>query len=160
MTSLRTLALITGLALFAGAASAHGYKVGSLEIDHPWARATPRSAPVGAGFLTITNTGSVADRLTAVKSGVSEKVELHEMSVGDGIMRMRSLPDGIVVPAGGRVELKPSGLHVMFIGLGAPLEAGKVFKGTLEFEKAGPVDVEFQIQGMTADPTGHSGMKH
>jgi copper(I)-binding protein len=157
MTSLRTLALACGLALLSATALAHGYKAGSLEIGHPWARATPKAAPVGAGFLTITNTGTTPDRLTAVAAGVSSRVELHEMSMEGGVMKMRALADGIVVPAGGRVELKPGGFHVMFIGLKDAFEAGKTFKGTLQFEKAGPVEVEFAIEDMAAKPMDHSG---
>lgn len=159
MKSLRRFALACGLTLLSAAALAHEYRLGSLEIGHPWVRATPRSAPVGGGFLTIANTGAAADRLLAVKADVSEKVELHEMSMDGGIMKMRALPEGIAVPAGGRVELKPGGYHVMFIGLKAPLEAGKSFKGTLQFEKAGPIEVDFMVQGMSADPMDHSGMK-
>lgn len=159
MTSLRTLALTCGLALLSSAVLAHGYEVGPLDIGHPWARATPKSAPVGGGFLTVTNTGVTADRLVSVTAGVSDKVELHEMSMEGGIMKMRALDGGITVPAGGKVELKPGGYHVMFIGLKAPLEAGKSFKGTLIFEKAGPVEVEFQVEAMTPGGMNHSGMK-
>lgn len=159
MTSLRTLALACGLVLLSGSAFAEGYKVGPLDIGHPWARATPKSAPVGGGFLTVTNTGTTADRLVSVSAGVSTKVELHEMSMEGGIMKMRALDGGIAVPAGGKVELKPGGYHVMFIGLKGPLEAGKAFKGTLNFEKAGPVEVEFQVEAMTPGGMDHSGMK-
>lgn len=159
MTSLRTLALACGLALLSGSAFAQGYKVGPLDVDHPWARATPKSAPVGGGFLTVTNTGATADRLVSVTAAVSDKVELHEMSMEGGIMKMRALDGGIAVPAGGKVELKPGGYHVMFIGLKGPFEAGKSFKGTLTFEKAGPVEVEFQVEAMMPGGMNHSGMK-
>ncbi|NLH79635.1 MAG: copper chaperone PCu(A)C [Phyllobacteriaceae bacterium] len=158
MKTLRTLALASGLALLTtGAALAHGYKLGALEIGHPWSRATPKSAPVGGGYLTITNTGTTADRLVAVSADVSQKVELHEMAVVDGVMKMRALDDGVVVPAGGKVELKPGGHHVMFIGLKAQFAAGTSFKGTLTFEKAGKVDVEFQVEDMAAKMPEHSG---
>lgn len=157
MKTLRTLALACGLALLSGAALAHGYKVGALEIGHPWSRATPKSAPVGGGFLTITNTGSTPDRLVAVTSDAATKVELHEMTMADGIMKMRALDDGIAVPAGAKVELKPGGYHVMFIGLKAPFEAGGAVKGTLVFEKAGKVDVEFKVETLAAKPSDHSG---
>ena len=158
MKTLRTLALACGLAfLTTGAAFAHGYELGALKIGHPWSRATPKSAPVGGGFLTITNTGTTADRLVSVSADVSQKVEIHEMAIVDGVMRMRALDGGLAVPAGGEVALKPGGYHVMFIGLKAPLEAGTSFKGRLTFEKAGTVDVEFQVESMAAKVPDHSG---
>lgn len=159
MALIRTLALAAGLVLASGAAFAHDYKVGALKIDHPWSRATPKSAPVGAGYMTITNSGADADRLVSASADVSAKVELHEMAVIDGIMKMKPLDQGIVIPAGGSVAFKPGSYHVMFIGLKKPLEAGQTFKGTLAFEKAGKVEVEFQVQDMAAKPMDHSGMK-
>lgn len=160
-----TLALAAGLALASGAALAHDYTLGALKIGHPWSRATPKSAPVGGGYMTITNTGTTDDRLVSVAADVSAKVELHEMAVVDGVMKMKALDGGMVVPAGGSVAFKPGGYHVMFIGLKAPLVEGQNFKGTLTFEKAGKVDVDFKVESMTTGPmdhsgaTGHSGMK-
>lgn len=159
MKTLRTFALAAGLALLSGAATAHDYTLGSLKIDHPWSRATPKSAPVGGGYLTITNSGAADDRLVSVSAPVSDKVELHEMAVIDGVMKMKALDQGIVVPAGGSVAFKPGGYHVMFIGLRAPLEAGQTFKGRLAFEKAGTIEVEFQVESMSSKPMDHSGMK-
>ena len=159
MKTLSIFALAGGL-LCAAPALAHDYSVGALKIGHPWSRATPKAAPVGAGFLTVTNTGTTDDRLVSVAAGVSKTVEIHEMAVIDGVMRMRALDRGLTVPAGGSVTLKPGGLHVMFIDLAAPLEAGRAFKGTLTFEKAGPVEVEFQIEGMSMKPMDHGPMKH
>lgn len=159
MTFMRTFALAASLALFSGAAIAHDYSLGSLKIGHPWSRATPKSAPVGGGYLTITNAGPTADRLVSVSADVSDKVELHEMAVVDGIMKMKALDQGIAIPAGGSVAFKPGSYHVMFIGLKAPFEAGQTFKGTLAFEKAGKVEVEFHVESMTSKPMDHSGMK-
>lgn len=156
MTPLRSLTLAAGLALAIIPAFAHGYELGALEIVHPWARATPKSAPVGGGYMTIVNTGSTPDRLLSVSADVSRTVELHEMSMEGGIMKMRAVDGGLVVPAGGKLELGPSGYHVMFVGLAAPLEAGKSFKGTLTFEKAGKIDVDFEIESMSAKPMDHS----
>lgn len=156
MKTLRFLALASALAFALSPALAHGYKLGSLEIVHPWARATPKSAPVGGGYMTVVNTGSTPDRLLAVAADVSQKVELHEMSMEGGVMKMHAVDGGLVVPAGGKLELGPGGYHVMFIGLAAPFEAGKSFKGTLTFEKAGKVGVEFQVESMSAKPMDHS----
>lgn len=157
MKTLKTLALAAVLALAAGAASAHEYKLGDLEIGHPWSRATPKAAPVGAGYMTVTNKGKTADRLVAAGSDISSKVEIHEMAVIDGVMKMRALDKGIEIPAGGKVEFKPGGYHVMFIGLKQPIAKDSKFKGTLTFEKAGKVEVEFQVDAAAGGGTGHTG---
>lgn len=153
----RTLAIAAVLALSTASAFAHDYKLGDLEIGHPWSRATPNAAPVGAGYLTVANKGATADRLLSAASDVSAKVEIHEMAVIDGVMRMRALDKGIEIPAGGKVEFKPGGFHIMFIGLKQPLAKNTAFKGTLTFEKAGTVAVEYMVEGMGGAAGGHTG---
>ncbi len=153
--SLRVLALGAFLAACGSVASAHDYEVGDLTIDHPWSRATPKAAPVGAGYLTIVNKGKTADRLVSASSAISAKVEIHEMAVIDGVMRMRGLDDGIAVPAGGKVEFKPGGYHIMFIGLKQPIAKDATFKGSLTFEKAGTVAVDFKVEAMGGKPPAH-----
>jgi copper(I)-binding protein len=157
MTFLKTLAFATCLVASIGAADAADYTLGDLTIGHPWSRATPPAAPVGAGYLTVVNAGKTADRLISGASDISAKVEIHEMSVTDGIMRMRALDDGIAVPAGGKIEFKPGGYHIMFIGLKKPIAKDSRFKGTLTFEKAGTIEVEFLVEGMGKAPAGHMG---
>lgn len=154
MNLFRTLALAGLLSLSAGLAQAHEYKLGDLSIDHPWSRETPKAAPVGGGYLKVVNKGG-ADRLIAVQSDAAGKVELHEMAVIDGVMKMRPLDKGLEVPAGGTLELKPGGFHVMFIGLKKPFVSGDKIKGTLVFEKAGKVDVDFNVEAMSAKPMDH-----
>src|SRR5258708_3097044 len=104
---IRRLALAALLAAVAMAAHGQDYKSGSLQISQPWARATPPSAPTGAGFMTITNKGATPDRLIAVRSPTSGKVEIHEMKMDGNVMRMRELEKGLEIPPGGTVELKP-----------------------------------------------------
>ena len=133
------------LATVALAAQARDYKLGTLEIVNPWTRATPASAPSGGGFLVITNTGKTADRLIAVKSQTSGKVEIHEMKMDGNVMRMRELEKGLEIPPGGTVELKPGGYHIMFMGLKAPFEKDTRVPATLVFEKAGSIDVELSV---------------
>ncbi len=157
MSRIHTLALAGLLTLAAGLAQARDYEAGDLRIAHPWSRATPNAAPVGAGYLVVTNTGKTADRLVSAAAGVSAKVEIHEMAVIDGVMRMRALDKGIEIPAGGKVEFKPGGYHIMFIGLKQPLAKDTSFKGTLTFEKAGTVEVEYTVEGMAGAAAGHSG---
>ena len=146
----RRLSLAALLATAALAAHARDYKLGTLEIIEPWTRATPATAPSGGGYLTITNKGTAADRLIAVRSPTAGKVELHEMKMEGNIMRMRELEKGIEIPPGGTVELKPGGFHIMFLGLKSPFEKDAKVPATLVFEKAGNVDVELQVAPLGA----------
>ncbi len=144
-------ALMLSIALLvagASVAAAHGFKLGDLEIGHPWSRATPAGAKVAGGYLSVTNTGSAPDRLVAVASDISDKAELHEMAVKDGVMTMRPVEGGLEIPAGGKVELKPGAYHLMFMGLKRQPKEGESFSATLTFEKAGTVEVEFAVEAM------------
>jgi periplasmic copper chaperone A len=132
------------------AAEARDYTVGSIEISQPWSRATPATAPSAGGFLTLTNKGSAPDRLIAVQSPAARQVEVHEMKMDGAVMRMRELSDGLALPPGQTVELKPGGYHVMFIGLKAPFAKDQRVPATLVFEKAGRVDVEFTVEALGA----------
>jgi len=139
--------LVLATALPSGA---HEFKIGDLTIIHPASRATLPGAKVASGYFTIVNEGSTPDRLVAVSAEIAERGEIHEMSVDDkGVMTMRPVEGGIEVPAGSRVELKPGSYHLMFMGLKEPAKEGIKFKGTLTFEKAGTVDVEYAV-----DPAG------
>jgi copper(I)-binding protein len=143
---IRCLAAVALLAAFAGVAQAQDYRLDSLKIERPWATATPKGAKVGAGYMTITNTGAEPDRLVGISSDVSARMSVHS-SVKDGnVVRMRALADGLEIKPGASVELKPGGDHVMFEGLTAPLAAGTRVSGSLVFEKAGTVDVQFDVQ--------------
>ena len=136
-----------GLALVVMAlpAVAHDYMVGKLHIDQPWTRATPGGAKVAGGYVTITNNGSESDRLVAVRADFSADPQLHEMSMHDGVMIMRPVEGGIEIPAGQTVELKPGGLHIMFMGLSEQLRKDETRKVTLVFEKAGEIDLDFPV---------------
>lgn len=142
----RATVALAAIALSATLAFAHGYKLGNLEIKHPWAKATVPGQPVAGGFLSVVNSGSEPDRLVKVTSDVSGMIQLHEMKVEDGVMKMNEIPGGIEVAPGATVELKPGGLHVMFMGIKAPFKEGETVKAVLTFEKAGDVAVEFKIE--------------
>lgn len=143
----RILATIAALALSVSAVLAHEFTAGNLEIHHPASRATLPGQPVGGGFMTIMNKGTEADRLVSITApDVSDDVQLHEMAVENDVMKMRQLPNGIEIPAGETVELKSGGLHVMFMKIKHPFKEGESFKATLNFEKAGKVDVDFKIE--------------
>jgi periplasmic copper chaperone A len=136
---------------------AHDYRIGDLKIDHPWSRATPGGAKVAGGFMTITNTGTEPDRLiggTLISAGI---VEIHEMAMEGNVMKMRALASGLEIKPGQTVELKPGGYHVMFLDLKSPLKEGEKVKGTLQFQRAGTIEVEFKIEGRGARGHDHSG---
>ncbi len=147
MTLARFLAA-AALGLAALASQAHSFKLGALTIGHPYARATVAGQPTGGGFLTIENRGA-DDRLLSVSAEVSTTVELHSMAMDGDVMRMRQV-EALALPAGKAVELKPGGLHIMFIGLKAPLKEGDKFPLKLKFEKAGEVTVTVNVDAAGA----------
>lgn len=153
--------ILLALLACAGSAQAADYVSGNLRISQPWARATAPGAQAGGGFLKIDNKGP-ADRLIAATANVSNGVELHTMRMEGNVMRMAKLANGIELPAGQSVELKPGGLHVMFIDLRAPLKEGDKFPLRLKFEKAGEITVEMEIQGLGASAPAAmpAGMQH
>lgn len=136
-------------------ATAADVTAGSLQISAPWARATPKGASIGGGYLKITNTGTEPDRLIGGSTGVSKRFEVHFTTMENGVMKMRPVSDGLEIKPGQTVEFKPGGYHAMFIDLNQPLEKGDRFKVTLEFAKAGKVDVEFTVEAI-----GGLRMKH
>lgn len=125
---------------------AHNYTIGKLAIGHPWTRETAASQKVGAGFLAITNSGKKADRLISATAAGMKEVQLHTVSMDNGVMRMRQLKNGIPVPAGETVTFKPGGYHLMFMGLTQPFKKGGKIPVTLRFQQAGNVKVQFAVQ--------------
>lgn len=123
---------------------APGTIVGDLRIQDAWSRATPKTAKVGAGYLKIENTGSAPDRLIGIKTAIAGHAEVHEMKMTEGVMRMRPLSEGVEIPAGGSILLKPGANHIMFMKLSGPIKKDSPFKATLTFEKAGSVEVTFK----------------
>jgi copper(I)-binding protein len=138
--------LATAMLLAAGTASAHEYKAGDLVIDHPWVRATPPGAATAGGYAKITNHGTEPDRLTGGSAKGIERVEVHQMTVENNVMKMRALDDGLEIGPGETVELKPGGNHLMMMGPKDQITEGSKIEGTLVFEKAGTVDVSFTVE--------------
>ncbi|MBB2972086.1 DUF1775 domain-containing protein [Mesorhizobium sp. RMAD-H1] len=130
-------------------------KAGSIDISGPFLRAMVPGAKVGGGFVTLENEGKDADRLVGASSPAARRVEIHEMTMENDVMRMRQLKDGIEVPAGGKVELKPGGLHLMFMDVAKPFREGDTVPVTLEFEKSGKVEVMFKVGAAGASSTEH-----
>ncbi|MBY6155239.1 DUF1775 domain-containing protein [Vannielia litorea] len=130
----------------AGHGMAEKVTLGALEITAPAAAATLPNQPVAGGFLTITNTGSADDVLVGATSAAVGRMEVHEMVMEGDVMKMRELAEGLPIPAGERVELKPGGYHIMFMELAGPMEAGTSAEVELEFQNAGKVLVSFPIK--------------
>lgn len=159
---------LVGAALLAAAiatpALSHDYKAGPLTLNHPWSRATPGGAKVAAGYLKIINTGPEPDRLVGGSSPLASRVEVHEMSTTDGVMRMRPLEAGLEIKPGETLELKPgAAFHLMFQEIKAPLKVKDRVPANLSFQRAGPVEVLFNVEPIGAGtPAGadHEGMAH
>ncbi len=140
-----TIAASAALMVLPHLAMAHDYKIADLVIDHPMAIETPATARAGGGYLSVTNTGDTDDKLVEARADFL-RVELHTSKDVDGLVSMVRL-DGIDIPAGETVTLKPGGMHVMFMGLeGHPFQVGREIPVTLVFEKAGAVDVILQVE--------------
>jgi periplasmic copper chaperone A len=157
MRTLSKLALAVLLIGFVTAALAQGTSNTTITIEQPWSRATPAGAMTGAVYMTLDNKSGTPDRLTGASSDVADKLQIHEMKVENGVMQMREVPDGLPIPAGGSVVLKPGSYHVMLIGLKKPLTAGEKFPLTLTFEKAGNISVTVPVQTMGGMQDGKSG---
>jgi len=167
MILLRKLAAAAALGLAATAAQAGDFKVGQIEVDDLWVRASAPGQSNGAGYLEIDNDGKSPDRLVAVRSDAAERVEVHTVVTEGGVARMRPVDGGVPVPADGEVKLAPGGYHVMFMKLKAPFAEGAEVPATLVFEKAGEVAVKFQVRSITHNPgaaghsmDGHGGMQN
>jgi len=146
---------VAALSLGCGAAAAETYTVGTIEISNPWARATPKGATIGGGYMTITNKGTDADRLIGGSTPIADRLQVHQMTMDKGVMTMRPVEGGLEIKPGQTVELKPESFHVMLIGLKEPLAKGQHVKATLEFAKAGKVDIEYVVGSIGAQgPAG------
>lgn len=160
----RQWALVAALGLSSiTSAWAHEYKVGQIEIDDVWVRASAPGQANGAGYMEIENDGKTVDRLVSVTSDAAERIELHTVETENGVARMRHVPAGIEVPAEGEVKLAPGGYHVMFMNLKQPFAEGSEVAATLKFEKAGEVPVKFKVKRIGHHSGGDHGsheMKH
>ena len=151
----------SALIAFSGFTLAHNdmkspeYRIGQLKIEHPYVRATAPGQKAAGGFMKIENKGA-ADQLIAVSSPVAGEMQLHTMAMDGNVMKMREVK-AIDVPANGSVELKPGGLHLMFMDIKSPLKAGESVPVKLKFQKAGEVEIKVPVREMGSG-SGH--MKH
>lgn len=153
MTWGKGTALAALLALAAFPAHAGDAKVGNIEIHAAWARATPGQAGAGGAYLTIVNTGTAADNLVSAETPAAKSAELHTHMAQDDTMRMIAL-SSVELPAGRSIEFAPGGLHVMLMGLKAPLKEGASFPLSLTFDQAGKVTVTVDVKAVGASPPG------
>ncbi|MBY5357675.1 copper chaperone PCu(A)C [Rhizobium leguminosarum] len=143
--SVSLIAAFTLACFFSNSAMAGDITIGALRISEPYVRAMVPGAPVGGGYMTITNIGTTDDRLIAASSPRAGTMQIHEMTMDKDVMVMRELTDGLTIPAGKTVELKPGGYHIMFMKVGEPFKQGEMVKSTLTFEKAGTVAIDFPV---------------
>ncbi|HUC08949.1 MAG TPA: copper chaperone PCu(A)C [Stellaceae bacterium] len=147
------LSLATAL-VFALFTSAAGAQSGSVEIKDAWARAMPGGAQTGAAYVTLRS--PTGDRLTGASTPVAKMAELHSMTMDNGVMKMRQV-EGIDLPAGQPVSLKPNGYHIMLMGVGQPLKEGQTFPLTLTFAKAGSENVSVTVEKVGSMGPGAQG---
>jgi periplasmic copper chaperone A len=137
--------------LVAAAPNDHAHHASPIAIERPWARATPPGAQTGAAYLTIVNHSTEPDVLVSASSPAAARVEFHQTTTTDGVMKMRPATSGVAIPAGGTIELKPDGgYHLMLGGLKAPLKSGTMLPITLRFAKAGSIEVVFAVEPIGA----------
>jgi len=139
-------------------AMAADYKAGSITINDPWSRATPKGAQTAIGYMTIKNNGTSPDRLIGGSVDVANSFQFHSMVMENGIAKMRDL-GGIDIKPGQTIEFKPGGSHAMFVNLKHPLSKGEHVNGTLIFEHAGTVQIEYDVEGVGAQ-RGPMDMEH
>jgi copper(I)-binding protein len=133
---------------------AEDVKAGDLLITQAWSRQTPSGAKVAGGYLTVENKGTTADRLISGSGDVAGRIEIHEMAMDGGVMTMRPVEKGLVIDPGKTVKLAPGGNHLMLMDLKSPLKQGDKVPVTLQFEKAGKVNVSLDVQGVGAQAPG------
>ena len=126
----------------------------NIVITHAWSRATPGGSKVAGGYLTIENKGAAPDRLLSASTEAARKIEVHEMAMTDGVMTMRPVEGGLAIDVGKTLKFAPGGLHLMLVGLSAPLVRGDKVAVLLRFEKAGEVPISFEVQGLGESAPG------
>jgi periplasmic copper chaperone A len=140
------------IALLAFSASAAAQA--RVKVENAWSRATPPGAKLAAGYLTIRNKGATADRLVSASSPAAARVETHVTVKEGDVLRMRQVK-GYDIPAGGVLELKPGGAHLMLVNLKAPLKEGERVPLLLRFERSGEMKVELEVRALGTSHPAH-----
>ncbi len=154
-STFKTFAGIVSTALLISSAYAHEFTLGDIQIAHPYARATVAQQTSGGAYFGLENKGKQDDKLVKVSGTIAKSVEIHNMEMAGDVMKMREV-DGIELKAGSKISMKPAGgYHIMLIGLTQPLKAGDKFPLTLQFEKAGKIEVVVHVEAASAAPMEH-----
>ncbi len=135
---------------------------GPIKIENAFTRPTLGGVSIAVGYMTITNTGKIDDRLESATSDISATVEIHETKMENGMMEMRELPKGLAVPAGASIAFKPSAYHLMFVDIKHAVKPGDMIHAILTFAKAGKISVDFPAAdnpGAIAPSGAMNGMK-
>jgi periplasmic copper chaperone A len=139
---------------FAGAVLAHSHEKGDIQVRHPWSRATPPGAKVGAGYMEIRNNGAQPDRLLSAVTAAAKRVEIHVTERDGEVIKMREVK-ALALPARERFTLRPGAAHLMLVDIVQPLKRGERFKMKLRFERAGEIEIELEVQEMGARHAHH-----
>lgn len=129
---------------------------GQLRVEQAWSRATPPGIERGAGYMTLHNGGHQARTLVGAHADWAQQIQIHESRESDGQMRMEALNNGLTLAPGETIELAPMGLHLMLMGLDAPLTEGDKHALTLEFANGETLDTQLEVRGPGANAGQHS----
>jgi len=146
--------LLFMLLLHAGMSWAHNHEKGDIQVRHPWSRATAPGAKVAAGYMEIRNNGTQRDRLLSASTATAKRVEMHVTQRDGEVLKMREVK-AFDIPARERFTLGPGGAHLMLVDLVQPLKKGERFAMTLRFERAGEIEVQFEVQEIGARHPHH-----
>jgi periplasmic copper chaperone A len=142
----RSIALIFTLVMVTFLSACQQASTPKIAVSSAWGRSSASMATTGAVYMVIENQGNQADRLVGATSAAAKTVEIHETSMNNNVMSMHPLQNGLEIPAGGKVELKSGGYHVMLVDLAKPLETGSKITLTLKFEKSGEIKVDAEVR--------------
>jgi periplasmic copper chaperone A len=137
--------LLLVLAFHACLGWAHNHEKGEIQVRHPWSRATPAGAKVGVAYMEIRNNGAQPDKLVSISTGAAQRVEMHVTEREGEVMKMRQVK-AFEIPARERYALRPGGSHLMLVDLKQPLKKGERFAMKLQFERAGELEIELEVQ--------------
>lgn len=159
---LTVLAMGSSQSASAQAAGPGTYHIGTIVVEAPWSREAPGGMKRAVGYMRITNTGQHSDRLVGGTAATTGRLEVHQSTTSDGLTQMQAITDGLVIGPGESVELKPGAMHAMLVDLPRGPKAGETIKGTLMFEKAGAIEIEYQVGsvGIRHAPTAAAGHHH
>jgi len=131
----------------------------NVTISNSWVRATVQGQKATGAFMTVTSKEN--SKLIAVSSPIASIVEIHEMKMDKDVMKMSALPNGLDLPAGKAVDLKPGGFHIMLMDLKLPLNKDVAVPLTLTFQDSSGKKSQQVVQvPVSVQPPFGQGMNH